>query len=159
MQDPLTISTRGGLHMLHIYTIGSSTSCRRAVKWLKDKKVPFQEHPIDTTDNLSVKTREKLSTSTVKQFLAASENGCDELLAPRSLTMQELSKVMDLTSLGLTEMINVIAKHPKMLRWPIAFDDHRQILQVGFNDDEFGTFIPRKLRKMELNNILSRLNG
>ncbi|GKT04542.1 Spx/MgsR family RNA polymerase-binding regulatory protein [Furfurilactobacillus sp. WILCCON 0119] len=145
--------------MLHIYTIGSSTSCRRAVQWLKDNMVPFKEHPIDTTAEKTVKARENLSPDVLKQFLAASENGCDELVAPRSLAMQALSKKMDLTQLSLKEMLNVIIDNPKMLRWPIAFDDTRKVLQVGFNDDEFGTFIPRRLRKQELNSILVRLNS
>lgn len=144
--------------MLHIYTIGSSTSCRRAIKWLTDKAVPFIEHPIDTTENKTVKSREKLTTSTVRQFLAASEAGCDELLAPRSMAMDQLSQRLDLANLSLKQMITVIANHPKMLRWPIAFDDQRRILQVGFNEDEFGTFIPRKLRKQELTNILAALH-
>lgn len=144
--------------MLHIYTIGSSTSCRHAITWLQDNAVPFKEHPIDTTAKLTVKSREKLTVETVREFLAASEDGCDELLAPRSLAMQALSKTMDMSSLPLRKMITVISENPKMLRWPIAFDDQRKILQVGFNDDEFGTFIPRKLRKQELSGILAKLN-
>ncbi len=42
----------------------------------------------------------------------------------------------------------MVEKDPSLLRRPIIMDDRR--LQVGYNEDEIRRFLPRKVRRLEL---------
>lgn len=48
-------------------------------------------------------------------------------------------------------MIDLVEKNPSLLRRPIIMDDRR--LQVGYNEDEIRRFLPRKVRRLELEEI------
>lgn len=70
------------------------------------------------------------------------EEGTDEIISTNSKTYQELG--VDLETLPLQELYTLISNHPKLLRRPIIQDEKR--LQVGFNEEEIRSFLPRSLR-------------
>ena len=47
----------------------------------------------------------------------------------------------------------LIQNNPGLLRRPIILDDKR--LQVGYNEDEIRRFLPRSVRKLELQQALA----
>lgn len=49
------------------------------------------------------------------------------------------------------QLIDLVEKNPSLLRRPIIMDDRR--LQVGYNEDEIRRFLPRKVRRLELEEI------
>ncbi|MBM7705222.1 Spx/MgsR family transcriptional regulator [Chryseomicrobium aureum] len=74
------------------------------------------------------------------------EDGTDEIISTRSKIFQKLN--VDLDSLPLQRLYELIKDHPGLLRRPIIIDEKR--LQVGYNEDEIRRFLPRKVRAYQL---------
>ena len=75
------------------------------------------------------------------------EDGTDEIISTRSKAFQKLN--VDIDSLPMNELYELIMENPGMLRRPIIIDHKR--LQVGYNEDEIRRFLPRKVRTLHLN--------
>ena len=83
------------------------------------------------------------------QVLRMTENGTEEIISTRSRTFQNLR--INLDDLSIDQLIDLVEKNPSLLRRPIIMDDRR--LQVGYNEDEIRRFLPRKVRRLELEEI------
>ena len=83
------------------------------------------------------------------QVLRMTENGTEEIISTRSRTFQNLK--INLDDLSIDQLIDLVEKNPSLLRRPISMDDRR--LQVGYNEDEIRRFLPRKVRRLELEEI------
>lgn len=83
------------------------------------------------------------------QVLRMTENGTEEIISTRSRTFQNLK--INLDDLSIDQLIDLVEKNPSLLRRPIIMDDRR--LQVGYNEDEIRRFHPRKVRRLELEEI------
>ena len=144
--------------MLNLYTSPSCTSCRKAKAWLKEHDISFKERNIFANP---------LNKEEIMQVLRMTENGTEEIISTRSRTFQNLKINLDdlsidqlidlylycLGSPGLQQdqSIDLVEKNPSLLRRPIIMDDRR--LQVGYNEDEIRRFLPRKVRRLELEEI------
>lgn len=126
--------------MVILYTTPSCTSCRKAKAWLENNNILFVEKNI---------FNEQMSIQEIKDILKMTEEGTEEIISTRSKTYEELN--LDLDSLPLKELYNVIQKHPGLLRRPIIIDEKR--LQVGYNEDEIRRFLPRKVRNYYLKEV------
>lgn len=122
--------------MLNLYTSPSCTSCRKAKAWLKEHDISFKERNIFANP---------LNKEEIMQVLRMTENGTEEIISTRSRTFQNLKINLDDLSIDLVE------KNPSLLRRPIIMDDRR--LQVGYNEDEIRRFLPRKVCRLELEEI------
>lgn len=121
--------------MIKLYTAPSCSSCRKAKVWLTEHEMPFEErnifaHPL-TKDHLL-------------EILKLTENGTEDIISTRSRIFQKLAT--DFDDLKLDELIELLEKHPDLLRRPIILDEKR--LQVGYNEDDIHQFIPRKERNI-----------
>ena len=123
--------------MITLFLSPSCTSCLKARAWLKKHDVPFKEHNIMTSP---------LSKQELTSILALTENGTDDIISTRSKVFQKLD--IDLDELSVSDLIDLIAKNPGLLRRPIILDNKR--MQIGFNEDEIRAFLPRDYRKQEL---------
>ena len=119
--------------MVNLYTTPSCTSCRKAKAWLEEHQIEFIERNI-LSDSLTI--------DEIKSILRLTEEGTDEIISTKSKTFQELKVNID--SLSLHELYKLIINNPQMLRRPIIQDEKR--LQVGYNEEEIRSFLPRKLR-------------
>ena len=72
------------------------------------------------------------------------DNGTDEIISFKSKAFRKLN--VDLESLQLQEFYKIIKDNPSMLRRPIIKDEKR--LNVGFNEEEIRSFLPRKFRSL-----------
>lgn len=126
--------------MLNLYTSPSCTSCRKAKAWLKEHDISFKERNIFANP---------LNKDEIMQILRMTENGTEEIISTRSRTFQNLK--INLDDLSIDQLIDLVEKNPSLLRRPIIMDDRR--LQVGYNEDEFRRFLPRKVRRLELEEI------
>lgn len=131
--------------MVTIFTTPSCTSCRKAKAW-------FEEHHIDYIERNILST--PLTVDEIKSILRLSEDGTNEIISTKSKTFQELDLIIE--SLSLTELYKLIIDHPKMLRRPIILDEKR--LQVGYNEDEIRSFLPRKLRTFIYSDLQKMVN-
>ncbi|GAK05783.1 arsenate reductase family protein [Geomicrobium sp. JCM 19037] len=119
--------------MVTLLTSPSCTSCRKAKGWLEEHDIPFQERNIFS---------EPLSVQEVKDIVRMTEDGTDEIVSKRSKIFQELN--VDVDTLPLQQLFELISEHPGLLRRPIIFDEKR--LQVGYNEAEIRRFLPRQIR-------------
>ncbi|MDM5327773.1 transcriptional regulator SpxA [Neobacillus sp. CF12] len=119
--------------MVNLYITSSCTSCRKAKAWLEEHNIEYIERNIIT---------DPLTVDEIKSILRLTENGTDEIISTNSKTFQELNVIIE--SLPLNELYELIMKNPKMLRRPIIQDEKR--LQIGYNEEDIRSFLPRKLR-------------
>jgi regulatory protein spx len=124
-------------NMVTLYTSPSCTSCRKAKAWLEEHNISYKERNIFS---------EPLSIEETKEILRMTEDGTDEIISTRSKTFQELN--VNVESLPLKKLYELINKNPGLLRRPILIDEKR--LQVGYNEDEIRRFLPRKVRTFQL---------
>ena len=117
--------------MLNLYTSPSCTSCRKAKAWLKEHDISFKERNIFANP---------LNKEEIMQVLRMTENGTEEIISTRSRTFQNLK--INLDDLSIDQLIDLVEKNPSLLR-----------LQVGYNEDEIRRFLPRKVRRLELEEI------
>ena len=61
----------------------------------------------------------------------------------------------DFESIKLNDLVELIEMNPTILRRPLIIDNKR--LQVGYNDDEIRKFLPRKMRKIQIEAATERL--
>lgn len=123
--------------MVELYLSPSCTSCRKARSWLTDHKVNYNEHNIFT---------QALSAESLRDILSKTDNGTEDIISMRSKIFQKLD--VDVDSLSVNELIDLIEKNPSLLRRPIILDDKR--LQIGFNEDDIRAFLPRDYRRVEM---------
>ncbi|RKJ59854.1 transcriptional regulator Spx, partial [Butyricicoccus sp. 1XD8-22] len=75
---------------------------------------------------------EPLTIGEIKEILRMTEDGTDEIISTRSKIFQKLN--VDVESLPLQQLYELIQEYPGLLRRPIIIDEKR--LQVGYNEDE-----------------------
>ena len=134
--------------MIKLYTSPSCTSCRKAKAWLTEQELPFEERNIFSSP---------LNKEEIKEILCLTETGTEEIISTRSKVYEKLN--VDFDELSFNELIELIEKHPTLLRRPIILDERH--LQVGYNQDEIHQFIPREVRRLtskEMSKILIYLD-
>ena len=128
-----------------LFTSPSCTSCRKAKAWLEEHDIPYTERNIFS---------EPLTISEIKEILRMTEDGTEEIISTRSKIFQKLN--VDVETLTLQHLYELIQEHPGLLRRPIIIDQKR--LQVGYNEDEIRRFLPRKVRAYQLQEAQRMVN-
>lgn len=119
--------------MVTIYTTPSCSSCRKAKAWLEEHQIEYVERKI---------VYEPLTEDEIKSILRLTDEGTEEIISQNSKTFQRLN--IDINSLPLKELYQLLSKYPKMLRSPIL-QDHKRLV-VGYNEEEIRSFLPRRVR-------------
>lgn len=119
--------------MIKIYTSPSCSSCRKVKKWFEEQNIPYVEK------NIFVAT---LNEKELKDILAKTENGTDDIISKRSKIIKEQN--VDIDSMTVKELISFIRENPSILKRPIMIDDRK--FQVGYNPDDIRVFIPHAQR-------------
>jgi regulatory protein spx len=123
--------------MVTLFTSPSCTSCRKAKSWLEEHEIDYTERNIFS---------EQLTMQEIKEILRMTEDGTDEIISTRSKVFQKLN--VNLETMPLQDLYNLIQDNPGLLRRPIIIDEKR--LQVGYNEDEIRRFLPRRVRTVQL---------
>lgn len=97
--------------------------------------MPFEERNIFS---------KPLNKAEIKQVLALTEIGTEEIISTRSKVYEKLT--IDFEELTFNQLVEIIEEYPGILRRPLLLDERR--LQVGFNEDEIHQFIPREVRRI-----------
>ncbi|HEU5139096.1 MAG TPA: transcriptional regulator SpxA [Bacillales bacterium] len=131
--------------MITLYTSPSCTSCRKARAWLDEHDIAYEERNIFS---------EPLTVGEIKEIFRMTEDGTDEIISTRSKAFQQLN--INLETMPLQELFQLISDNPGLLRRPIILDEKR--LQVGYNEDEIRRFLPRKVRTFQLREAQRMVN-
>lgn len=119
--------------MIKIFISPSCSSCRKVRKWFDEQGIPYEVKNIFSPS---------LSKKDVLEIISKSENGTDDIISTRSKIVQEQN--IDFDSMTISQLVDFILKNPSILKRPIIIDDRR--VQVGYNEEEIRTFIPRVRR-------------
>ena len=130
--------------MITILTKASSTSSRKAVAWLQENGLKYEEIKVS-------KTPERLTTELLKSILEKTDRGFEDIVSKRS---QAYEKYPHFNNLQTNVAIRTIQKNIGILKYPIIFDDKK--LQVGFKEDDMTKFIPPEQRKAMLHQLLGQ---
>jgi regulatory protein spx len=131
--------------MVTLYITPSCTSCRKARAW-------FDEHGIEYTERNIL--ADPLTADEIKSILRLTEEGTEEIISKNSNTYKELD--VDIDALPLKQLYQLIMDNPKILRRPIMLDEKR--IQVGYNDEEIRSFLPRRLRTFSYQELMKEAN-
>ncbi|WP_174615798.1 transcriptional regulator SpxA [Virgibacillus ihumii] len=131
--------------MVTLYTTPSCTSCRKAKAWLQEQGVPFQERNL---------FHEPLTEDEIKGVLRLTEDGTDEIISKRSKVFKTID--VDVEQLPIKNLYSLIEKNPGILKRPIIKDERR--MQVGYNEDEIRKFLPRTVRRFQLQEAQKIIN-
>ena len=123
--------------MIKVYYSASCSSCRKVRKWFEDQKIPYVGKDIFGGS---------FNEAEIKDIITKCIDGTDEIISPRSKIVQE--KNINFDDMTISQLIKFIKENPSILRRPIIVDDRR--VQVGYNEEEIRTFIPRARRYAEL---------
>lgn len=121
--------------MIQIYTTPSCSSCRKAKKWFEEHRIEYREKNIFNI---------KLTKDDIFLMLKNTESGFDDIISTRSKVFQEQN--LELDDMTMSELTSFIIQNPSVLRRPIIIEDTK--MQVGYNEDEIRTFIPKRLREI-----------
>ena len=124
--------------MVIIYLSPSCTSCRKAHAWLEEFNIPFIERNIIKNPPTQLE---------FQKLMSLTENGTDEIISTRSKAFQDLG--IDINDLSLHQLHDLVQHHPEILRKPIIMYQRR--IQFGYNESEIRQFVPRRVRRKQLN--------
>lgn len=130
--------------MIKIYTVASCSSCKKAKEWLEKHQLAYQEINLVTNH---------IGREDLLEILSLTEGGTVDIISKRSQAYERLN--IDFESIKLNDLVELIEMNPTILRRPLIIDNKR--LQVGYNDDEIRKFLPRKMRKIQIEAATERL--
>ncbi|MBP1970196.1 regulatory protein spx [Virgibacillus natechei] len=109
------------------------SSTRKAKQWLTKHGISYVERHI---------LKNPLTVNELHDVLRMTLDGTDEIIATRSNTYKDLN--LDLDTLPLQQLLQLINKHPGLLKSPIIMDEKR--IQIGYHEEDIRQFLPRKTR-------------
>ncbi|WP_405097826.1 Spx/MgsR family RNA polymerase-binding regulatory protein [Oceanobacillus sp. FSL H7-0719] len=112
------------------------SSTRKAKQWFNKQSIQYTERNI---------LKNPLTVGELQGILRMTVDGTDEIISTRSKIYKDLD--LDIEALPLQELLELIHKHPRLLRSPIMVDEKR--LQVGYHEDDIRQFLPRKTRERQ----------
>ena len=128
--------------MIKLYSMTGCGSSKKARQWLINQGLEFEEINLD---------KDALSYEDFLKILSLTEEGIEDVISRRSQSFSKLGSALD--SMSISELFKMVEENRTLLRRPLIIDEQR--LQVGFNDDNIRKFLPRKVRRIEIQEALS----
>ena len=122
--------------MIDLYTTPSCSSCRKAKKWLDEYGIEYTEKNLLVTG---------ITRADIKFILEKTENGFEDIISKRSKAFKENNLNPD--EMTINQLFDFIVDNPSVLRRPILVDKKGR-LQVGYNEEEIRSFLPREFRRV-----------
>lgn len=134
------------LKMIVCYYTVSSSSCRKAVRWFRDRNIHIKEKKI-----------EFITRSDLLSALSLSNEGFLELLKNPNMSATELkNNINKVLSMSFNESVEFVLRHPEVLRVPLILDENKLVL--GYNIEDIRVFIPYEQRRRKIISDLKTLN-
>jgi arsenate reductase len=116
--------------VLKIYAYKSCDSCRKAIKWLKDRELTFEEVPIRETPP---------SVAELKKVLANYEGDLKRLFNTAGGDYREMGMKDKLPGMSEKEALELLSKHGNLVKRPILIGDGVALagFKVGEWDERF----------------------
>ncbi|HSJ01793.1 MAG TPA: arsenate reductase family protein [Verrucomicrobium sp.] len=116
--------------MLKIYTYAGCSTCKNAVKWLKQHSVAFDEKPIRETPP---------TVAELKTMLKARGGDLRALFNTAGQDYRAMGMKDRLPGLSEAEALDLLAAHGNLVKRPFALDKTKDVALVGFKEAEWET--------------------
>jgi len=114
--------------MLKVYTYAKCSTCRKAVKFLRDHKIEFKELPIRETPP---------SLPELKQALKSKDGQMRALFNTSGNDYRALGLSTKLPAMSDAEALNLLTGNGNLVKRPFAVDN--EICLVGFDEEAWKT--------------------
>lgn len=114
--------------MLKLYVYQKCSTCRDALKWLRDREIPFEEIAIRDTPP---------TTADLDAMLAAKEGRLRALFNTSGLDYRDLGLKDKLPTLPQAEAFALLRGNGMLVKRPFALDPARGIFLLGFKEAEW----------------------
>lgn len=108
--------------MLKVYTSYNCSSCKKAMKWLENNGIGFEEYNFFSKG---------LSLNEVRFILKYAHNGFEDVISERSTIFQKYKT--EIESMSTKDLMDFIIEFPGVLKRPLIVDDVTQSITVGYN--------------------------
>jgi arsenate reductase (glutaredoxin) len=111
---------------LKVYEYSNCSTCKKALKFLEKKKIPFQALPI---------VDEPPTLAELKKMLSYYEGKLGKLFNTSGLLYREMKLGAKLPRMKESDALALLAKHGKLVKRPFALGDG--VGRVGFKEEEW----------------------
>lgn len=111
-----------------IYTYKNCGTCRKAVKWLKEKEISFSEIPIRETPP---------SMDELRTMLAAYDGELRRLFNTSGLDYRALNLKDKLAEMSEDEALKLLNQNGNLVKRPFLLDEKNALALVGFKEEEW----------------------
>ena len=115
---------------LRVYEYSGCSTCKKALKFLTGKKVPFEAVPI---------VEHPPSVAELKKMLAHYDGKIGKLFNTSGLLYREMKLGEKLPKMSEAEALKLLAAHGKLVKRPFALGSGKG--RVGFKEDEWKDFV------------------
>lgn len=111
--------------MLKIYTSYNCSSCKKAMKWLDETGISYEEYNFFSKG---------LTSDEVKNILKYAHNGFEDVISERSAVFARHSQ--EIAEMTTKQLIDFIIEFPAVLKRPLIVDDVTKSIHVGYNSND-----------------------
>lgn len=116
--------------MIKVYVSPSCLSSKKVMQFFDKNNISYIKRNI---------IKEPLSESEIKTLLQFAPNGLSDIISARAKLIK--LHVVKIENLKLSQIYQLIAKTPTVLKRPIILQENKERLQVGYNEDEIELFL------------------
>lgn len=121
--------------MLTIYAYQGCSTCRDAMKWLKQHDLPFREIAIRETPP---------SLTELRSVLKAMNGELRRLFNVSGQDYRALGLKDKLPTMSTDEALTLLSQNGNLVKRPFAFDVTKQVYLVGFKADEWQAALTKR---------------
>ena len=114
--------------MLKVYQYSGCSTCKSALKWLKQHAIPFEEIAIRETPP---------TLAELKGMLAAHDGDLRRLFNTSGMDYRALGLKDKLPAMSTDATLKLLAENGNLVKRPFASDVKNKIHLVGFKEDEW----------------------
>jgi arsenate reductase (glutaredoxin) len=114
--------------MLKVYQYSGCSTCRNAIKWLKQHAIPFEEIAIREVPP---------SLADLKAMLAAHDGDLRKLFNVSGLDYRSLGLKDKLPALSTDAALKLLAENGNLVKRPFAIDTKSKVSLIGFKEPEW----------------------
>lgn len=116
--------------MIKVYVSPSCLSSKKVIQFFEKNNIPFVKRNI---------IQYPLSISEIKLLLQLSRNGISDIISSRAKYIKFHS--INIENLRLSQIYEMIKATPSILKRPIILEESKEIMQIGYNEDEIELFL------------------
>ncbi len=114
--------------MLKVYQYSGCSTCRNAIKWLKQQSIGFEEISIRETPP---------ALADLKAMLAAHDGDLRRLFNVSGLDYRSLGLKDKLPTMSTDAALKLLAENGNLVKRPFAIDSKKKVSLIGFKEDEW----------------------